>query len=271
MGRWWADVVEPAVIVSVVSPSFTDFIDPSAIDAVVFDIGGVFAIRHLDPVRSGMSRAGFHLPDDADLFHEAHHHAVRALTNRLDGEPVREGDRDFWRHFERGYLAHLGVPADRLDEAVEAMWAEMPKESHPVWRRLLEDNIEGFRRIAAAGIPVAIVSNNDGTAEQQMIDFGICQVGDGPLPTVAIVVDSGVVGIAKPDPAIFTPALEALGTDPARTLYVGDTVHADVHGATAAGMPVVQLDPYDLHVDFDHARLPGVSALADLLLATRQG
>ena len=49
-------------------------------------------------------------------------------------------------------------------------------------------------------------------------------------------------------------------------LYVGDTVHADVRGAQAAGMPVVQLDPYDLHADFDHLRLPTVAALADLLL-----
>ena len=71
--------------------------------------------------------------------------------------------------------------------------------------------------------------------------------------------------VAKPDPAIFAPALAALDTDPARTLYVGDTVHADVLGATAAGLPVVQLDPLDLHRDHDHWRLPDVGALADHL------
>ena len=72
---------------------------------------------------------------------------------------------------------------------------------------------------------------------------------------------------AKPDPAIFGPALAALGTDPARTLYVGDTVHADVHGATAAGMAVVQLDPYDHHAHFEHWRLPDLVALAEHLIA----
>ena len=45
----------------------------------------------------------------------------------------------------------------------------------------------------------------------------------------------------------------------------GDTVHADVRGAEAAGMRAVQLDPYDLHADFGHARLATVAALADLL------
>ena len=245
-------------------------IDPSDIDAVVFDIGGVFAIRHHDPVRDGLRRAGIELPMDPDVFHEAHHHAVRALAERIGDSPVVEGDVTFWTHYERAYFTHLGVVEADLDDAIAAMGTEVyAKEEQPIWRGLLEGNIAAFHRIAAAGIPVAIVSNNDGTAEQQMVTFGICQVGDGPLATVAIVVDSTVLGISKPDPAIFTPALVALGTHASRTLYVGDTVHADVHGAQAAGMPVVQLDPYDLHTAFGHARLPDVGALADLLLAAR--
>jgi hypothetical protein len=49
---------------------------------------------------------------------------------------------------------------------------------------------------------------------------------------------------------------------------VGDTVHADVLGASAAGIPVAQLDPYDLHLDFDHARFPDLEAVADWLLGS---
>jgi putative hydrolase of the HAD superfamily len=101
---------------------------------------------------------------------------------------------------------------------------------------------------------LAVVTNNDGTAEQQLLDFGVAQIGPGPFADVVVIVDSTVVGFSKPDPRIFGPALAALGTDPARTLYVGDTVHADVLGATRAGMPVVQLDPLGLHVDWDHER-----------------
>jgi putative hydrolase of the HAD superfamily len=160
----------------------------------------------------------------------------------------------------------LGIAEVQVTAAAEAVIAAASTtEVKDVWRQLLDENIEGFRRIVASGMPVAIVSNNDGTAEAQLRHFGICQVGAGPLPSVTVVVDSGVVGVAKPDPAIFRPALEALGTDPARTLYVGDTVQADVRGAEAAGMRAVQLDPYDLHADFDHARLATVAALADLL------
>ncbi len=245
-------------------------LDRSVIDAVVFDIGGVFTVRHHEPVRIALGRAGFELPDGPERYRRAHHVAVRAISDLLaDGATVRESDRRMWTHWERSYLRSLGVCEDRLDEAVQVMIALVSgTDVKSVWRQLLVENVEGFHRIVASGMPVAVVSNNNGTAEEQLRHFGICQVGPGPLPRVTIVVDSQLVGVAKPDPAIFRPALTALGTVPARTLYVGDTVHADVHGATAAGMPVVQLDPYDLHADFDHARLPDIGALADLLLAS---
>jgi putative hydrolase of the HAD superfamily len=189
------------------------------------------------------------------------------MSDLLTGSSVvHEYEHGMWTHWERGYMRGLGVAEGQVAAAAEAvMAAASTQEVKDMWRQLLDENIEGFRRIVASGMPVAIVSNNDGTAEAQLRHFGICQVGAGQLPSVAIVVDSGVLGVAKPDPAIFRPALEALGTDPARTLYIGDTVHADVRGAEAAGMRAVQLDPYDLHADFDHARVPTVAVLADLL------
>ncbi len=237
---------------------------PEDIDAVVFDIGGVFAIRHPAPVRRGLARAGFDVSvDDAD-FHVAHHHAVRRLAD-VSMDELHEHSPEFWVHFEREYLARIGVDDGEIMDGVRAMREEVfLKEPKPIWNYLLDDNIVGFHRIAALR-PIAIVSNNDGTAAQQMQDFGICQVGEGPLPSAAAIVDSTVVGISKPDPRIFAPALAALGTDPRRTLYVGDTVHADVRGSRAAGMPVCHLDPYELHHDFDHWRLPGLQALADHL------
>jgi FMN phosphatase YigB (HAD superfamily) len=242
-------------------------VDYEAIDAVVFDIGGVFVVRHPEPVRTGMARGGFDLPDDdGRLYHDAHYRAVRALTDRLDGGPVDEYARDFWIHYELAYLGHLGVEEHRREQGAAVMAAEVfVKEPKPVWRLLLERNIEAFRALAASGMPVAVVTNNDGTAAWQLEHFGIAQVGPGPLTEVAAIADSGVLGVAKPSPGIFQPALDALGTDPARTLYVGDTVHADVYGATAAGMPVVQLDPLDLHAHLTHERAADVATVAGRL------
>lgn len=246
-------------------------IDPSAIDAVVFDIGGVFTIRHHEAMRDALGPAGFDLPADPDVYHRAHYAGVRAMSDLLaeDGA-VHEYHRSTWAHWERAYLACLGVPDHRMADALRAVRDLMTRRRiKDVWRQLLTDNIAAFHRIARSGMPVAVVSNNDGTAEEQLRHFEICQAGPGPLTSVTAVVDSQVVGVAKPDPTIFRPALDALGVAPARALYVGDTVHADVYGALAAGMPVVQLDPYGLHGDFAHARLPGVSPLADLLVDGR--
>ncbi len=237
------------------------------IDAVVFDIGGVLTIRHAEPVTNGMARGGFNLPADSNnLYFDAHYTSVRALTDAMSEGMWDETTLEFWICFEKAYLRFLGVEEDRLDAAVEVMFAEVfGKEPGPVWRLLLQDNIDALHSLAETSMPIAIVSNNDGSAEQQMVDFGVCQVGVGPLPTVAAVVDSGVLKISKPDPRIFVPALEALGTAASRTLYVGDTVHADVLGATRAGMPVVQLDPLNLHAHFGHTRLPDVASILDAL------
>ncbi|MGM0590407.1 MAG: HAD family hydrolase [Halobacteriota archaeon] len=82
---------------------------------------------------------------------------------------------------------------------------------------------------------------------------------------------TGELDAGKPDAAAFEALLEALGTTPEETVYVGDDVDADVAGASAAGMPVVQvlvpdgegLDPRAVaHVDRAElpSRLPDVVA-----------
>ena len=59
-----------------------------------------------------------------------------------------------------------------------------------------------------------------------------------------MVVDSAVVGVSKPDPAIFGIALDASACPRARrVLHVGDSLRYDVAGARAAGLQPVHLDP----------------------------
>jgi putative hydrolase of the HAD superfamily len=74
-----------------------------------------------------------------------------------------------------------------------------------------------------------------------------------------------VVGVAKPDPAIFYLALNALRVPPGGTvLHVGDSLRYDVAGALAAGLQPVHLDPYGFCPAPD--RHPHVRSLADLPL-----
>lgn len=248
------------------APAAPAVLPAAEIDAVVFDLGGVFMIPDPARIAAIVAPAGVHVEYDAADGYRAHSAGVRALTELFAGDHGDESDADVWRAYDLAYFATVGLDGDTLARAANARdeYRRSPARVGHVWLQPLTDNIAILPAIAERR-PVAIVSNNDGTAADQCLDLGIAQVGAGPHTPVAALVDSGVVGVAKPDPRIFEPALEALGTDPGRTLYVGDTVHADVRGATAAGMPVVQLDPHGFHDDHDHWRLPDLAALVAVL------
>jgi putative hydrolase of the HAD superfamily len=55
-------------------------------------------------------------------------------------------------------------------------------------------------------------------------------------PLLGAIVDSGVVGVRKPDPEIFTLAVTRLGLEPEEVLHVGDSFEKDIVGAHAAGL-----------------------------------
>ncbi len=57
------------------------------------------------------------------------------------------------------------------------------------------------------------------------------------------VVISEEIGIAKPDPRIFEPALREVGVAATDVLFVGDSVTSDMAAARNAGMDFIWLNP----------------------------
>jgi putative hydrolase of the HAD superfamily len=234
-------------------------IDPSRVDAVLFDMGGIFFLPDPGRVRQALAACGHAAPDDDVPFHRAHFEAVHAYDHSGD-EP------ETWDAYLVAYLTALGVGAERLDEvapAVEPIWLD-PASEHWIW---IQPDAVSMLRAIGRRLPVAIVSNSDGSAAECLRNGAICQVGPGPGIEVPIVVDSHVVGIRKPDPAIFGPALAAVGVPAERAVYVGDTVKNDVDGARAAGLHPVHFDPYDLYAGADHDRVRALLELVDHLAA----
>ena len=91
---------------------------------------------------------------------------------------------------------------------------------------LLPDAGAALQKLRRHGLAVAVVSNWDVGLAQHLGGLGLGDV---------TVVTSAQAGAPKPDPAVFTLALELLGVQPSRALHVGDS-DADEAGASAAGM-----------------------------------
>jgi putative hydrolase of the HAD superfamily len=231
------------------------------VDAVFLDVGGVLHLPSADLTGAALRRAGFDGPLDHGVLDRAHYAGAHALTV-WPAEDIAAG---LWSAYERAYALEAGVPESLLDAAI----AELDKAfaTKGMWSRPAPGSIHGLRALAATGVPLAIVSNSDGTLEERLLAEEVCQVGSGAGVSMVVVIDSDAVGVAKPDPAIFHLALSACGVAPERALHVGDIVGADVNGALAAGVRPVHLDPFGFCPDDSHPHAPDLSTIAAALAA----
>ncbi|MGH2670156.1 MAG: HAD family hydrolase, partial [bacterium] len=86
-----------------------------------------------------------------------------------------------------------------------------------------------------AGLVTGVISNSNGIIAGLLDTLGL-------LPYLDFVLDSGVVGIEKPDPRIFRMALDRAGVAPHEAVFVGDLYSIDVLGDRAVGIPAILLD-----------------------------
>jgi hypothetical protein len=223
-------------------------------DALLFDAGGVVVIP--DPHAIGDALGVATTFRDG---HRAHYAAMRAL----EGDALAAGGTPSiehldWDVYRAAYATSLGVLDPDLAHArLARIWSAL------LWRARIEESVAALWKLFHRKVPIGIVSNASGQIEGILRVQGVCQVGAGAGVPVTVVVDSHVVGVAKPDPRIFDPALEALGNpDRSRVGYIGDSFINDVAGAAAAGLVPLHLDPYRMYADFGHER---IESLHDLL------
>lgn len=120
-------------------------------------------------------------------------------------------------------------PRERVEAAADAMtWAYRKTKGERV---VTDGGIETLRELKRRGYTLAVVSDLVGTEE---VDDWLDR--DGLRDLFATVQQSSVCLIRKPHPAIYYYALEACGSAPERTCYVGDNLNRDIIGAKAAGL-----------------------------------
>jgi putative hydrolase of the HAD superfamily len=233
------------------------------IDAVLLDVGGVLVLPETDVLLPAVHGAGAPGVTAGDLA-RGHYAGIAAM----DRSALKKGITD-WPAYHKALVAELGVPetvAEDVRGALERAYTGLP------WTTIIPGAVDALRRLADTGVDIAIVSNSNGTVEEQLIAQRICQVGEGEGVRVVVVLDSYVVGVEKPHPAIFHRALDELGTTREQTLHVGDTGWADIAGARAAGIEPVHVDPYGFcPIPDDHEHVRDLDDLTRLVSERRSG
>jgi putative hydrolase of the HAD superfamily len=207
------------------------------IDAVILDVGGVLLIPDADTISEALSNLGVRI--DAPLAERAHFTAIAALD-------AADTDAGGFFEYRQAYARVIGIPAEHTQAALERMQVLWGGPNIDLWRQPVGGSLDGLRSLAERGVKLGIVSNSDGTVEEQLRRREICQIGEGLGVPVLAIIDSHVVQVAKPAAEIFGHALRQIDVPAERALYVGDTVRYDVNGARAAGLLPVHFDPFEL-------------------------
>ena len=227
--------------------------------AVLLDVGGIFHLPDHDRIRAAFERAEFTVA--VDVLDRAHY----AGAARFRADDDAEID---WRVYLDAYITTCGV-GDEDAALREDVHRHLDSEFAvgDLWSRIIPGSVDGLRALIATGVHVGIVSNADGTVGQRLAAQEVLQVGPGIGVEVACVIDSGAVGVSKPDPRIFHLALDAIGVAAADAWYVGDMPRIDVVGARAAGLWPIVMDPFEFQAGADYERVTALAEVAAMVTA----
>jgi putative hydrolase of the HAD superfamily len=173
---------------------------------------------------------------------------AEALARNEVNRAVQAGGRvsQAWREYFRILLRHVAVPVPHHEEIIDALWSAHQQVG--LWTAAAEGARDALAEVRRLGYRMGVVSNAEGQVARDLDRAGFA----GMFETV---VDSHLVGVEKPDPAIFAIAVERMRLDPGSTLFLGDLPSVDVAGAQAAGLSPMLLDRHDLYPEVEVPRL----------------
>ena len=241
-------------------------IEAPKVSAILLDAGGVLVFPEPANLLPPLREAGVD-PDLATL-ERAHYHAMAAQ----DRQATPPAPATWWRDYLTTYVAACGVAEARCEQlAIEIA-------GHPQrygWAHAGLGVKDGLRALAGLGAAdgrgLQLQRHRRGRPAQRrcLLRAGRRRTAAGRACQMGVILDSAVVGVAKPDPGIFRIALDALNV-PAdgSVLHVGDSLRYDVAGAHAAGLQPVHMDPYGLCPAPDgHPHIRSLAELARSLIS----
>ncbi|MGP4014935.1 HAD family hydrolase [Saccharopolyspora sp. 5N708] len=210
--------------------------------ALLLDSGGVLMLIDGDVVAVQAARAGVRVNSST---------ARRAVSLAARDQDLDPGARA--RPFAHAWAAHVGC----APEAADRMWDTIRREVDDtvLWGVVNPDALRLFDALPR-GVQRYVVSNANGRAHAELAAAGLLSRLDGVL-------DSAVVGIAKPDQRIFRMAAVALDRPLDECRYVGDTLD----GAPADIPSTILYDPFDIYPEQPgrYTRILALGQLIDLI------
>jgi putative hydrolase of the HAD superfamily len=197
------------------------------VEAVLWDVGGVFLPSPFSHIRSHGTEAGI----DGDRLIE------------LVFGPYHEDTDHPWHRLERGQLSFADCNA-----ALIALAAEEGVDVDPMAVLMTMGGGEGLRIVRQDVVEVAVAAKASGR-KAAIVTNNIKEFSDGwrglfeDLDAIAdVIVDSSAVGLRKPDPAIFRLALEELGgIAPERAVFLDDAP-GNIAAAEALGIHAILVE-----------------------------
>ncbi len=218
------------------------------VKAILFDAGNTLV--YVDPGRMLQIFRSGGVDADPPTFQRAELNARRKLHRGIE-QGAKGTEPEVWKDYFTTLLSGNGVPGDALEEMGRAVHDAHAREH--LWTWVADGTEDTLQELLDAGYRLAVISNADGRVEDVLASAGLRDYFE-------FVIDSEVVGMEKPDRAIFLEACRRLGLPPEACLYVGDLYPVDYLGARGAGLSAILLDPLDLYGD----RAECVATLAEL-------
>lgn len=155
--------------------------------------------------------------------------------SRYDGidhaeHSVSEDAYETWVRWRLGHLAAAcGVIDEHIDAVVDGLrnLDQSPMVAYP-------EAEEALRALRESGIAVGVCSNWGWELDAYLDEVGLLDLVDST-------VTSARAGSRKPHPGIYECSTRALGIDPTRTVFVGDSWEPDVRGPRRVGMTAVHV------------------------------
>lgn len=225
------------------------------LEAVIFDAGGTLVRLDFEWMAAVATRVGHRTTADAMRRAEIAGRRRYDASGRapdLSGGPQPLGARGDIRAYFGGMLLATGMPHHLVGSTL--VWYLAKEKTSGLWTRPHEGARRALDAIAELGVRRCVISNSDGRAADHLASSDV-------LAGLEFVVDSHHFGTEKPDPSIFAHALERLGMEPERAIYVGDIRSVDEVGARSAGMRFVLIDPYG---DYAGPDTPSIRTIGEL-------